>query len=118
VELFYPLVLCKREESAHGVVSLLGARSAAPSRFTVYGLTRKAEAETIRAVVVVVSASFLCLSRERASQRVGQKIPRKCYQVQAHDGIGCLHTGNEVPANALTIKDASWFRLSGFSLRF
>src|SRR2546429_3122855 len=51
----------------------------------------------------LVSLSF----SERASQRVGQKIP--CYQVQAHDGIGCLRTGNEVPANALTrMKDASW----------
>src|SRR2546427_273290 len=69
-------------------------------------LPKKAEAETIRAVVVVVSASFRCLSM---SERVGQKIP--CYQVQAHDGRGRLRTGNELPANALTIKDASWFRL-------
>jgi hypothetical protein len=66
------MVLCKREESAHGVVSLLGARSAAPSRFTVYALPRKAEAETTTAVAVVVSASFRCLS---VSERVGQKIP-------------------------------------------
>jgi hypothetical protein len=67
------MVLCKREESAHGVVSLLGARSAAPSRFTVYALTRKAEAETTTAVGVVVSASFRCLS---VSERVSVSAKR------------------------------------------
>jgi hypothetical protein len=109
------VVLCKREESAHMGLFHFWARGPPRPPASLYtGLPEKRRLKPSGRWSWCFRPLFVVF---RASQRVGQKIP--CYQVQAHDGIGCLRTGNELPANALTMmKDASWFRLSGLFLRF